>query len=485
MSLTRRSLMTGAAALPVITALGSRRARADSTVLRYGSQLYPPSFQPWQSTGTAAATVNICHRRGLLSYAADGSLRGELAESWEPDDAGWRFRLRDAVFHDGTKVTAADVKWTIEQIAGEKSTAYLRNSFRDITTIETPDDHTVRLLTKQPIVPLPTWLALPQAVITSRGSGTGAEAVGAGPFMIERNERGVAVHLVPDPHYYRPGLPKLKRLEMIVYADENARVAALQTGDLDMIEYVPWQSFDTLAADPNIKLDTTFGPFMYVLFNGHGPFADPRIRQAVAFAIQRDDVSKAAFFGHASAVYGLPVPENSPFYNATLANGWSYDPAKARALLAAAGKPDGFSCTLLSNVTNGMHKSTAEVMQQNLASIGIQVKLVLPDWAGFVTQASRGQYNIAINGTTADSDDVDGFSSMIDGSLSPRIQPQREYEHPRADGPADQGTGGVRPGQAQSDLRPGAAHRDRPSPRRLPGEAEPGLRDAQGRHGLP
>ncbi len=74
---------------------------------------------------------------------------------------------------------------------------------------------------------------------------------------------------------------------------------------------------------------------------------------------------------------------------------------------------------MLSNVTNGMHKSTAEVVQQDLAAIGIQAQLALPDWAGFVTRASRGQYDIAINGTTSDSQDVDGFAAVMDGSLSP------------------------------------------------------------------
>ncbi|MBW6398250.1 peptide ABC transporter substrate-binding protein [Roseomonas sp. HJA6] len=421
MTLTRRSFMAGAAGAPLITAIGPRAAQAQTSVLRYGLQLYPPTFNPWQHAGTAAATVNICHRRGLLSYSADGQLRGELAEAWESDDTGWRFRLRDAWFHNGEKLTSADVRYTIEQIAGERSTAYLRANLQQIAAIETPDDKTVRLVTRQPIATLPNWLALPQAPIVCRGTGAGADAVGCGPFRIEENERGVAVRLVPAARYYRPGLPKVQRLNMTVYADENARVAALQTGDVDLIEYVPWQSIDSLAANPAVKLDSTFGPFMHIIFNGRAgsPFADPRVRRAVAFAIQRDDVRKAAFFGHASVVGGLPLPESSPFYNAEMANGWTYDPARAKQLLAEAGHANGFSCNLLSNVTNGMHKSTAEVVQQNLAAIGIDAQLALPDWAGFVTRATRGQYDIAVNGTTSDSQDVDGFASVMDGSLSP------------------------------------------------------------------
>src|SRR4051812_42866864 len=102
MTLSRRNFMTGAAGVPVLTALGNRAARADTSALRYGLQTNPPSFAPWQHTGTAAATVNVCHRRGLLSYSDDGQLRGELAKKWASDEAGWTFQLRDdAYFHNG------------------------------------------------------------------------------------------------------------------------------------------------------------------------------------------------------------------------------------------------------------------------------------------------------------------------------------------------------------------------------------------------
>ena len=420
MRLTRRSLLAGAAGIPLAAGLAGRAARADPSVLHYGLELYPPSFLPWQQTGTSAATVNVCVRRGLLSYAPDGKLRGELAEHWEADGEAWRFNLREAYFHNGNRVTAADVKWTIQQMADAKSTAYLRASMQQITSIETPDDMTVRLITQQPISPLPYWFALPQAPIISRDSGTGVDAVGAGPFVMIANERGVRVRLAPFPKFFRPGVPKVKELNMTVYADENLRVSALQAGNLDLIEYVPWQSMDAIGADPKLKMDSTDGPFMYLVFNGAtGPFKDARVRQAVAFAVKREDVVKAAFYGHASTLNGLPITSDSPFYNDKLAHFWSYDPERAKKLLAEAGVGEGFSCTLLSNITNGMHKSTAEVVQQNLAAIGINVQLALPEWANFVALGNRGQYEFAVNGTTLDSNDPDGLTSLIDGSLSP------------------------------------------------------------------
>jgi ABC-type transport system substrate-binding protein len=91
--------------------------------------------------------------------------------------------------------------------------------------------------------------------------------------------------------YYKPGLPKMKRLRMVAYADENARVAALQAGDVDMIEYVPCQSMGTIQSDPKLKLSTVNGPYMALDFNGGaGPFKDVRLRLAVAHAVKREDI---------------------------------------------------------------------------------------------------------------------------------------------------------------------------------------------------
>jgi peptide/nickel transport system substrate-binding protein len=421
MPLTRRLLMAGSAAAPIAASLTERRAFADPSVLRYGLQVYPPSFLPWQQTGTSAATVNVCVRRGLLSYGHDGQLRGELAEHWEADSEGWRFNLREAYFHNGNRVSSADVKWTIEQMASPKSTAYLRGSMQQIASVETPDDMTVRLITKEPISPLPYWFAMPHAPIISRDSpDAGAGAIGAGPFVMTSNERGIGVRLAAFPKFYRQGVPKLKELNMTVYADENLRVSALEAGDVDMIEYVPWQSIDSIGANSKMKMDSTDGPFMYLLFNGaSGPFKDARVRQAVAFAIKREDVAKAAFYGHATVLGGMPIPSTSPYYNDELAHFWTYDPAHAKKLLNEAGVGGGFSCTLLSNITNGMHKSTAEVVQQNLADIGIQVQLALPDWANFVTLGNRGQFEFAVNGTALDNNDPDALTSLVDTSLPP------------------------------------------------------------------
>jgi peptide/nickel transport system substrate-binding protein len=175
----------------------------------------------------------------------------------------------------------------------------------------------------------------------------------------------------------------------------------------------------TIEADKNLKLDVTDGPFMFLQFNFEKkPFDDPRVRLAVAHALRRDEVVKAAFFGRGKALEGFPTPENSPFYLPDQAHYWNYDPAKAKKLLADAGVGAGFKCTLLSTAQYGMHKTTAEVVQQHLAEIGIQAELALPDWATRLSQGDKGQFDIAIQGTAWENADPDGYASLIDGTLA-------------------------------------------------------------------
>lgn len=432
MTLSRRLLLGTGAVLPFLR----HPARAATTPgkLVFGLSAYPPSFSPWTNSGTAAATFRLAVHRGLLGYAPDGSVRGELAEKWEhADDGAWVFHLRDATFQNGAKVTSADVAWCFEQIAGEKSTAYYRAQMQAIAKLEVPDAKTIRITTKEPNAIFPLQVASFYLPIVAKDSlKEGPSGIGAGPFRLTGEERGVGLDFVAFDKYYRPGLPKLKSLRMTVYADENLRVAALQAGDVDLIEYVPWQAMPSIQGDQRLALQTTDGPFMYLTFNVRAkPFDDPRVRQAVAHAIKREDIVKAAFFGRGAPIEGLPIPPGTPFYDPTYAKGLAYDPAKAKSLLSAAGVGGGFACKLLSTAQYGMHKDSAAVVQQHLADVGIQAELVLPDWSTRVTLGNRGQYEMGIMGSAADSNDPDGLAPFLDGSLTPSYNRSYGFNDPK------------------------------------------------------
>jgi peptide/nickel transport system substrate-binding protein len=420
--LSRRAFSAGSAALLAATGLlDGAAAQTRAPLLKYGLSAWPPNLQPWVSVGASAGTVKMLIHGRLISYDAKGDMVGELAESFGREaDGAWVFKLRQgAVFHNGEPVTSADVQHTIEQIAGEKSTAYMRAQFQSVARIETPDAQTVRIHTKEPVVTLPTWFANYNMPIVWKGSPAN-EPVGCGAYRLDAQERGTSVELIAFDKYFRPGLPRIQRIRFVVYVDENLRNAALVAGDMDMIEYVPWQSMESVEANPKLKLDQQFGPFMDILFNGtKGPFSDARVRRAVAHAVKREDIVKAAFFGRGKALEGVPIVEGTPWWDAELSRGWRYDPAESKKLLAAAGVPNGFQATMLATAQFGMHKDTAEVVQQHLASIGIQCELRLPDWSTRVRLGTTGQYEIAIHGVAADNNDPDGLTVVMDTSLSP------------------------------------------------------------------
>jgi ABC-type transport system substrate-binding protein len=423
LALSRRALIGAGAALPFLR-VPARAARAPGQLL-YGLSTYPPDLHPWVSVGSAAQTTVLMRYRGLLGYDPQGRVRGELAESWEhdPKDDAWVFHLRSGVmFQNGEPVTSADVAWTIEQIAAPASTAYYRNQMQSVARVETPDPRTVRIVTKQPLATFPLLAAASYLSICQKGSNAnGALPMGAGPFVLAGQEHGVSIDMRASDKYYKPGLPKLQSVHMTVYADENLRVAALQAGDVDLIEYVPWQSMGAIEANSHLRLQSQNGAaFMYLVFNGHAPhFSDKRIRLAVAHAVRREDIVKAAFFGRGATLAGVPIIPDTDFYDEKRAHVWDYDPAKAKALLAEAGVPNGFSCKLLATAQYSMHKDTAEVVQQHLAEIGIQVELVLPEWGARVNMGNRGQYEFAVMGTAAENNDPDGLTPVLVGDLTP------------------------------------------------------------------
>lgn len=416
----RRGFLGGVAALPFLASHAKAQSRPG--YLRFGLSAFPPNLQPWVSTGASAGTVKMMLHRSLVGYDRTGVLQGELAQSWSLEaDGAWVFKLRPGVvFHNGEPVTSDDVRWSIEQVAGERSTAYMRAQFQEVSKIETPDALTVRLTTRTHQATLPTWFANYNMFIVWRKSAP-SDPIGAGPFTLVGQERGTSVEIAAFDRYFKPGLPKLRGIRFIVYADENLRAAALRSGDVEMIEYVPWQAMSAVEADPKLTLATTDGAaFMDVLFNGsRPPFDNPLVRRAVAHAVKRDDIVQAAFFGRGKSLEGVPVIEGTPYYDDKLAHGWNYDPERAKALLAEAGLGSGFQTTMLATAQYSMHKDTAEVVQQYLAAIGIQCELKLPDWATRVSMGSRGQYDLAIHGVSADNNDPDGLTVVMDTSLSP------------------------------------------------------------------
>ncbi|WP_429923224.1 ABC transporter substrate-binding protein [Agrobacterium vitis] len=421
-SLSRRGFLGAAGAITIVSVagmpVGIARA-ATKGALRFGLSAFPPSLNPLENTGTAALTVKLMLHRSLLSYDAKGSVRPELASDYKQiDPVTYEFTLRDnAVFHDGSPVEAEDVKYSYEIISAEKSTAQLRSDFRVIEAIEVTGPKSLRLKLKQPNVVFTQVLASGYAPIVSRKS-TAPDYIGAGPYTLDSIDRGSAVTVKAFPDYYREGLPKSESVHFVAMPDESLRIAALESGDIDIIEYVSTQFMAQIDQGQSTHISTVDGPFMYLMFNTkEGPFTDVRLRRAVGYAIDREAINAFGFSKMGRVIDGLPVPANPAYDPALVSERFVYDPTKARALLKEAGVSN-LTVELLSSSQYAQHNDTAVVMQQSLAAVGINVNLNLPDWATRVSRGNEGNYHLAVSGTSGAYNDPDAITAYIGGGQS-------------------------------------------------------------------
>ncbi|MBL8700691.1 MAG: peptide ABC transporter substrate-binding protein [Alphaproteobacteria bacterium] len=418
----RRAALRGAAtATAFFGAAGLRNAVAQDGTLRVGLVNFPPNMRPLENTGSSQAAIKLMINRGLLAYDAGGNLVPELAQEFAADGPdAYRFALRgNAKFHNGEPVTAEDVKYSFEQITAANSSAFLRSYFAVVDRVEVTGPLTGRYVLKEPSTPFPHLLASYHAPVLSQKSPTGANAlpISAGPFRMGTIERGSSIEVERFDGFYKPGRPRAARIRFQAYGDDNLRVSALQAGDVDIIEGVPWQAMDSIEANPRLRLDSTVGPFMNVVFNTQaGPFTNPKLRQAVAWAVNRQDVIRAALYGRGTPLSGLPMPE--AYARSSFADPFKLDPARAKQLMAEAGVPNGFSCQLLSTSSPLVHQQTAEVLQQNLREVGIDAQLRLHDWTTRVAMGNRGQYDLAIMGSVINWPDPDSLSLFLDGPAS-------------------------------------------------------------------
>lgn len=419
---TRRGLLRMAAATTVFTLgglpVGMGRAQAGGT-LRFGLSAFPPNLHPFEFTGTAALTVKLTMHRGLLAYGPGGVLRPELASEWRQDDAStYVFRLSpDARFHDGSPVQAEDVKWSFDWIAAEESTAHLRRDFQAIDAIEIEGDDLVTIRLKAPSVTFAQTLASGYAPIVSRRS-EGGEFIGAGPFVHGDIERGQSVTVTKAPSFVRPDRPLVDRIVFTAMPDENLRNAALASGDVDIIEYVSTHHMQPIEDAPGTHIATVNGPFMYLVFNTtQGPTADPRIRRAIGYAVDRDALNTFAFTGMGNPIDGLPTHSSDAYDPSLVGDRLTYDPDRARALLAEAGATN-LTLEMLSTAQYAQHNDTALVVQQSLAAVGINVNLHLPDWATRIAQGNEGRYHIGVNGTSGAYNDPDAITTWLAGGQS-------------------------------------------------------------------
>ena len=268
MNITRRSFHYATlASLAAITAPQLGRSAAAQTpkaggTLRYGTVTEVTSLDPHVYNGSAWKVLIEALYSPLVGYATDGTIAPRLAERWEqPDARTIIFHLRQGVkFHDGTPLTADDVKFSLERIIAPKTAAALRTNLIG-ATVEVIDAKTVKVSQPQPDATLLAILALPEGAIVSRkwiegGANAKTAANGTGPFRLDVYEPSVRAVLKKNPAYFVPGQPRLDTVEVRMIKSDDARVNALRSGALDMIDFVPWK--DIRRVEPYAQLQGRF-----------------------------------------------------------------------------------------------------------------------------------------------------------------------------------------------------------------------------------
>lgn len=346
---------------------------------------------------------------GLVKYDTDLSVIGDLAESWDVSKDGLviTFHLRKGVrWTDGADFTAEDVMFGYKTIIDKKTPTAYSEDFLQVKKAEVVDNYTFKVTYEKPFAPaLTSWgglVVLPKHLLEGKDitkTGFGREPVGLGPYRLTKWVSGQEL-LLDSNHDYFEGRPFIDRYIYRIIPDRATMFLELQTGGVDMMDLTPIQYTKQTEND---FFRNTFQKFRYPQFAytymgfnlKHPFFKDKRVRQAIAYAIDKSEIVDVVLFGLGSPATGPYVPNTWP-YNPNVKE-YKYDPDKAKRLLREAGwasnstgilEKDGkpFEFTIRTNMGNTLRMNTATIIQWRLAKVGIKVKIEAIEWSTFINQ---------------------------------------------------------------------------------------------------
>lgn len=416
---------------------------ASAQVLTLGVRGGPESMDPhFSALGTHAEAMK--HVFDTLVWS-DEELQNApgLAVSWEPlDDLTWEFRLREGVtFHDGSPFTAEDVKFSIERIPAVTGPTTMEIYVRRVESVEIIDDHTVHIRTNAPAATLPSdfvrlFIVSHRAAAdfstsetAAEGFNSGVAAIGTGPFRYVSWEPNGELVLERFDDYWR-GPSHWERVVRRELPNDSARLAALLAGQVDLVNYVSASDVDALRRNTQVEVITA--PSAYIMNLqldqreqtprvrandgsplAENPFRDPRVREAIDLAIDRETMVEVVLEG-----LGLPARQLMPdafFGSSDNIPMPAYDPDRAIELLAEAGFPDGFRVEL--HCTNDRLPGDGAICQglgQMFAQVGITTDVnAISRTVYFPAQAAR-EYSMFMNGWGT----LTGEASYTLGSLA-------------------------------------------------------------------
>jgi len=345
------------------------------------------TLDPYDANDTLSQAVAKSFYQGLFGFDKEMKLENVLAESYQasPDGLSYTIKLKNGVnFQDGTPFNAEAVKANLDRASNPDNHLKRYNLFKTIASTEVVDANTVKITLKQPFSAFINTLASPAAAMISPealkkyGKDIGFHPVGTGPYEFVTWNQTDFVKVKKFAGYWKAGYPKLDSITWRPVVDNNTRSAMLQTGEANFAFPIPFEQAKLL--EKNSKLDLVTSPSImqrYISFNvTQKPFDNPKVREAINYAINREALAKVAFAGYATPATGIVPPsiQYSQSYPAP-----EYNPAKARELLKEAGYPNGFTTTLWSSHNHSTAQKVLQFTQQQLAQVGIKVELTAMD----------------------------------------------------------------------------------------------------------
>ncbi|HPL28737.1 MAG TPA: ABC transporter substrate-binding protein [Anaerolineae bacterium] len=401
----------------------------------------PDGLDPHKTV--AAATFQITRNIYDTLVQADdkGRIVPDLALSWEPSADGltWTFTLREGVkFHNGRTMTADDVKYSFERLLAPETASPRAKDFAVVQSVAAPDAKTVVFTLKAPSAPFLSNLAYGWAAIVPQEAAATLrdQPVGTGPFKVVQWVKDSHVALERFDDYFVPGVPYLDTATFRVITDPSSRMAALRAGEVDVIPELPVQEVAAVRQEADLKIiEVPFNGIQYIAVNNaQPPFDNVKVRQALNHAVDKQAVIDAAQFG-----IGVPIGSHMPpvtEYYVDLAGRYPYNPEKAKQLLAEAGYPNGLETTMILPQPYDFHIRNGQVVADQLAKVGIKVKLETMEWGTWLKQVYNGrQFALTAIGATGRLDPAPFLSAYVSTSA----ENMRNYANTQFDELAAQG----------------------------------------------
>ena len=368
-----------------LLALGATPAHAGKDVVFAVASTFTTT-DPYDANDTLSQAMAKSFYEGLFGFDKDMKLIPVLADSYTVSKDGlvYTIKLRKGIkFQDGTDFDAEAVKVNFDRVTNPDNHLKRYGLYSIIAKTEAVDAHTARITLKEPFSAFINDLAHPSGVMISPAAlrkwgskGIAFHPVGTGPFKFVEWRQPDYLKVAKFDGYWRKGYPKVNSITWRSVVDNNSRAALMQTGEAQFTFPVPYELAGVLKAKPGIELVAAPSIVLrYLSMNTlQKPFDNPKVREAIAYAINKQALAKVAFNGYAAPADGV-VPD-AVEYSVKLGP-WPYDVAKAKKLLAEAGYPNGFETELWSAYNYSTAQKVSEFLQQQLAQVGIKAKITL------------------------------------------------------------------------------------------------------------